>query len=125
MTALDLARAAYSASAAPIRTHRGSEYDALAKVTQRLRSASASGSTAFPQLVAALHDNRTLWTILAADVAGPGNQLPQELRARLFYLGEFVAQHSPRILRGEASADILIEINTAVMRGLRQGDASA
>lgn len=123
MTAHDLARTAYSKSTPSIRTPRASEYDALAHVTGQLRSATTEGRTSVARLAAALHDNRLLWTTLAADVAGPGNGLPEELRARIFYLAEFTQQHSPRVLRGEAAADILVDINTAVMRGLRQGEA--
>jgi flagellar protein FlaF len=72
----------------------------------------------FPKFVAALHENRALWTILAADVADPDNGLPETLRAQIFYLAEFTDHQTSKILRGEGSADSLIEINTAVMRGL-------
>jgi len=37
-----------------------------------------------------------------------------------FYLAEFTRTYSSRVLAG-ASADPLIDINTAVMRGLRDG----
>ena len=70
-------------------------------------------------VAAALHDNRQLWTVLAADVAEPGNALPPALRAKLFYLYEFTDQHSRKVLAGEASAEVLVDINTAIMRGLR------
>jgi flagellar protein FlaF len=71
-----------------------------------------------PALAAAVHDNRRLWTILAADVADPANPLPAALRARLVYLAEFTRVHSGKVLREGASPDPLIEINIAVMRGL-------
>jgi len=119
VTELDLARAAYGTNAAPIRTHRNSEHDAFARVTARMRAGTAGPSADFPTLAAALHENRELWTVLAADVADTENRLPPELRAKVFYLAEFVEQHSARILRGKASADVLIEINTVVMKGLR------
>ena len=118
MTALNLARNAYAAAATPTRTSRDSEYDALARVTQRLRSASG-----FPQLASALHDNRSLWTLLASDVADSGNGLQPELRARIFYLATFTSEHSRKVLAGRADAGVLVEINTAVMRGLRSGGA--
>ncbi len=125
MTDLDLARAAYGTNAAPIRTHRSSEHDAFARVTARIRAGTEGPSADFPALAAALHENRELWTILAADVADTENQLPPELRAKIFYLAEFVEQHSARILRGQASADVLIEINTVVMKGLRPGGGAS
>ena len=45
--------------------------------------------------------------------------LPALLRARLFWLYEFTASHSRAVLEGKAEATVLVEINTAVMRGLR------
>lgn len=115
MTAIDQARTAYGMPSASTRTLRGIEYDVFARVTRRL----AAQNVGFPALVAALHDNRSLWTILAADVADPANGLPETLRARLFYLADFTMQHSRKILDGSATPDVLVEINTAVMRGLR------
>ena len=116
------AQAAYRTAAHPIRTPRGAEYEAFARVTSRLKAAASEAATRSPrfrELAAAIHDNRRLWTILAADAAGPDNLLPKELRARILYLAEFTRQHSGRVLREGAPARPLIEINTAVMRGLR------
>ncbi|SMH42709.1 flagellar biosynthesis regulator FlaF [Maritimibacter sp. HL-12] len=119
MNALLLAKTAYATTAAPIRTPRSAEYEAFARVTHRMKSATQGGASAFPELVAALHANRQLWTALAADVAEEGNALPPALRARVFYLAEFTALHSRKVLRGDETAEILIEINATIMRGLR------
>jgi flagellar biosynthesis activator protein FlaF len=114
-----MAKTAYSAPRqAAIRTPRTIEYEAFAQITARLKTASAGGAGNFPALAAALHENRRLWTTLAADVAGTGNALPEALRARLFYLSEFTAIHTSKVLSGKESADPLIEINAAVMAGL-------
>ncbi len=116
------AQAAYRTAAHPIRTPRGAEYEAFARITSRLKAIAGEttkGSSRFRELAAAIHDNRRLWTILAADAAGTDNLLPKELRARILYLAEFTRQHSGRVLREGAPARPLIEINTAVMRGLR------
>lgn len=121
MTPTIQARAAYGAPTLPTRTARGTEYELFARVTHRLRAAEAQGRDGFAELARALHDNRLLWTTLAGDVAGPGNALPAALRARIFYLAEFTLLHSRRVLAREAGAGVLIEINTAVMRGLRAG----
>ncbi|MDO9525518.1 MAG: flagellar biosynthesis regulator FlaF, partial [Gemmobacter sp.] len=56
---------------------------------------------------------------LAADVAETDNGLPGPLRAQLFYLYEFASEHSRKVLSGSASVEVLVDINTAVMRGLR------
>jgi flagellar biosynthesis activator protein FlaF len=115
---------AYARHEAPTRSFRSVEYDLLAQITRRLRSAWANRDTDFPGLVRALADNQQLWATLAADVASPGNSLPAALRARLFYLYEFTAHHSRLARDGKASVEVLAEINTAVMRGLR-GDGGA
>ena len=124
MNALQMAKTAYAANQTPIRTPRGTEYEAFARVTHRLKSAGRD-ETPFPELAAALHANRQLWTLLAADVAEPDNALPTNLRARVFYLAEFTAHQTSKILRGVETVDVLVEINTAVMRGLRQTPEAA
>ncbi|WP_372603868.1 flagellar biosynthesis regulator FlaF [Actibacterium sp.] len=126
MTAHLMAQAAYGAAKqAALKTPRNVEYDIFAQVTARLRAAEAAGKPAFPALVAALHDNRQLWTTLAADVAESDNRLPEALRAKLFYLARFTQDHSRKVLAGQDSAGVLVEINMAVMRGLAtQGQAA-
>ncbi len=109
----------YAQREAPTRSLRAVEYDLLAQVTQRLRAAWADRATDFPALARAVTDNTRLWSTLASDVALPGNSLPQALRARLFYLYEFTAQHSRAVLDDKASVEVLVDINMAVMRGLR------
>ncbi len=116
-----MAQRAYAPTTAPTRTARSAEYDVIAKVTFRLKSALERKS--FPQIAEALHENRVLWTALASDVAGEANQLPAELRARIFYLAEFTLHHTSKVLAKQASAAPLLEINSAILRGLRQTGA--
>lgn len=118
MNAFNMAKTAYTNSATPTRTPSGTEYDAFARITHRMKS-SAVDADKFNALAAALHENNKLWSILAADVSDKDNTLPDELRGRIFYLYEFTAQHASKVLRKEASVDVLVDINTAVMRGLR------
>ena len=118
MNAFNMAKTAYANSSTPTRTPRGTEYDAFARITHRLKSTSIDKSN-FGALAAALHDNKSLWSILAADVSDSENTLPDELRGQIFYLYEFTAHHTSKILRKEETVDALIDINTAVMRGLR------
>ena len=120
MKAIEQAQNAYGKGAQPVRTHRGVEYDAFAKVTSRLKSAATRGKDGFRDLAGAIHDNRRLWTALALDAGGDGNGLPKELRARIVYLAEFTRLRSGQALTQGASVEPLIDINTAVMRGLRQ-----
>lgn len=115
------AQRAYARPDATLRNPRSVEYDLLAQCTTALKSA---GQEHFSSLAAAVDANLRLWTMLGADVSSPGNALPAPLRARLFYLYQFTADHSRNILSGDASVEVLVDINTAVMRGLR-GEGSA
>ncbi|MFD0859995.1 flagellar biosynthesis regulator FlaF [Roseovarius aquimarinus] len=123
MNAILKAQNAYGLSSRPIRTARGTEYDAVARITQRLKAAADARPVDMRALAGAIDENRELWALFAIEVADPGNPLPQDLRARLFYLSEFTTAHSRKVLARQASADALIEINTAVMRGLRDAGA--
>jgi len=118
VNAASLAHAAYTSSAAPVRTDRSTEYDIFSRITQRLKSADPVKNHA--GMVSALHDNRQLWTLLAVDVADADNGLPQQLRAQLFYLAEFTLLHTSKILAGTGQIADLIDVNTSVMRGLHQ-----
>ncbi len=122
---LDMARQAYARPDGPVRSPRAVEYDLFARVTAALSVAWKSREKDAPGLTRALHDNARLWRLLAADVAGSENGLPADLRARLFYLHEFTEAHSRQVRQGDASAEVLVDINTAVMRGLRGERAGA
>ncbi|MEM9755200.1 MAG: flagellar biosynthesis regulator FlaF [Pseudomonadota bacterium] len=121
MYATHLAQAAYAQPASPVRTDRGTEHAAFERVTALLARANAPGA-AFALRADAVHRNRQLWTALAADALDPGNALPDGLRAQIVYLQEFTARQSRAALNG-GDLGALIDINTAVMRGLR-GEAS-
>jgi flagellar biosynthesis activator protein FlaF len=119
MTYANTAQRPYSRANTPMRSTRSIEYDILARSTKALTTAARHKGHDFAGLAAALHDNQRLWSTFAADVADDDNGLPQALRARLFYLFEFTVTHTRSILDGQASVDVLVDINTAVMRGLR------
>jgi flagellar protein FlaF len=110
---------AYGSVRAPVRTDRGTEYEVVSRVTRRLAAASETRANSFAAFAAALHDNLRLWTAFAADVSDDGNALPAPLRGRIFYLAEFTRNHTQRALRQGADAQVLIDINTAILRGLR------
>ena len=117
---------AYGRAQTAARTPRSIEYEVIARITRRLKAAAATRESDYPGFVAAVSDNLRLWAVLGTDVAASGNELPTPLRARIFYLFEFTEQHSRKLLAGEpVSADILIEINVAVLRGLRGEGAGA
>ena len=118
MNATNLARRAYAPTAAPTRTARSAEYDVIARITFRLKKAIEQKSQV--ALAAALHENRSLWSTLAIDVADSMNLLPADLRAQIFYLAEFTHHYSSKVLSEQLSAIPLLEVNTAILRGLKQ-----
>jgi len=118
MNAAQLAQTAYGTTLSSNCSDRGAEFKIFARITRRLKEHADSGTGGFPALVSALHDNRRLWTALASDVSEEDNALPDPLRAQIFYLSRFTQEHTGKILAGTATADALIDINTAVMRGL-------
>lgn len=93
-----------------IRTERDIEYDAFSQVTRMLRG---------PDRIMAVCRNNELWTILAIDLAQPGNRLPAETRAGLISLAGFAIRHGQAVLNGGAGIEPLIEVNVSVMKGLR------
>lgn len=113
-----LAQSLYAKPTQELGTARGIEYKAFSKVTARLASWNEEEDS-FGSLAEALCENQLLWTILGADVADKGNELPEQLRAQLFYLTEFTNHQTRKIMAKEAKPAILVEINTSIMRGLR------
>ncbi len=111
----------YGMSNSGIRSERSIEYQAFARVTSMLSSAARAGKENVGDLAEALHENRRLWNILAADVMLDSNSLPAELRASIVSLSQFVAGHSTEVLAGTKDIDALIDINKAIMRGLDKG----
>jgi flagellar protein FlaF len=101
------------------------EYDLLARCTQRLTAAWADRKINYMALIVALDANQQLWSTLASDVALPTNGLPAQLRSQLFYLYEFTCLHSRLVRENGASVEVLVDINRAVMRGLRGDGGTA
>lgn len=124
MNAIEQARQAYAPTQMGIRTDRSVEAQLISQITAKLRKSADNQSGNYASFMTAIHENRRMWTTMAADVADKANALPAPLRAQIFYLAEFTEHHSQQIIRGKASADALIEVNTAVMRGLNGQGAS-
>jgi flagellar protein FlaF len=118
MSAPALMQNAYGDATRATGTPRGVEYQVFSQITGQLSRAIRPGQP-FRELAMALHENMRLWTVIAADVTNIKNGLPVALRAGLADLSKFTRSHTQKVLRKEADAAVLIEINTAVMRGLR------
>jgi flagellar protein FlaF len=112
-----MAQRAYAPTSAPTRSERSVEYEVIARITSRLKSAIEKADRV--KLIHALHENRELWRVLAIDIASSENLLSKDLRARIFYLAEFTDHHSSKVIRDKVSAVPLLEVNTAILRGLK------
>ncbi|MFW8633974.1 flagellar biosynthesis regulator FlaF [Cribrihabitans pelagius] len=121
MNALLKAKSAYSAGTAPTRTAKNLEYDALARITRRMIDAANKGRDSFTELAQVLHENRRLWSIFETDLLSQDNQLPLELKGNLLSLAAFTREHTSKVLSRKDTVRPLVEINMAIMRGLRSG----
>ncbi len=97
---------------------RSAEYQVIAGITSRLQKAHNSGPIAFVSLAASLTENRRLWTEFAIDIANVDNSMPPMLKKQIMELAIFTLRHTEHVISGAADADVLIEINLAIMRGL-------
>lgn len=119
MTAVNSAIQGYTQSRSTTQSGRRTEYDVVAQITRRLREAAQRARQDYPAYVAALEDNRKLWQVFAIDVLNKDNALPEDLKARIFYLAEFTEAHTRKILREKQSVLPLLEVNMAILRGLK------
>lgn len=121
MNATLRAQSAYAAGAAPTRTAKSLEYETIARITHKLKVTAATREADFAAFAVALNDNRRLWRIFASDVSSDANGLPETLRAQIFSLAEFTFAHTRKVLARTEDITDLVEINTAIMRGLNPG----
>ncbi|MCD9147129.1 flagellar biosynthesis regulator FlaF [Pseudophaeobacter flagellatus] len=121
MNALLKAKSAYSAAKAPTRTVKDLEFDAVARITRQMITAAKARPYDFKEMIAAVSANRRLWILFAADVASEDNGLPMELKEQIISLAAFTKQHTSKVMSREANIRPLVDINTAIMRGLRSG----
>ena len=100
------------------------EYALFTQITQDLEQV-ASEEKPVPAVWAdAISRNLQMWTILATDLMGSGNTLPDEIKKGLLILSEFVRRTSMSVLSGGEGLVDLIEINHTIMKGL-SGEAAA
>jgi flagellar protein FlaF len=109
---------AYQRAATRSENPREAEYRILALVTANLAKAVETGRADISQLAEAVHDNRRLWSLFAAQCAEPGNALSEATRAQIISLALFVDRHCSAVIRDGADIDPLIDINRTMMEGL-------
>jgi flagellar protein FlaF len=124
MIEASLATSGYKSSAQSISSDRGLEYQVFSQVTRDLAAARVGAHDYHSKIASALSKNMKLWSFLASEVSDASNALPPQLRASIFYLAEFTRTQTAKVYAGEATPNILVEINTMVMRGLRGQEKS-
>lgn len=119
-----LAYKAYGQVTQRTATGRALEYAVFEQITRDLQSAHDDGGMNFGAWGDAIYRNLQLWTIIATDLLSPGNVLPDETKAGLISLSEFVRRTSMKVLSGSEGLADIIEVNRTIMAGL-DGSASS
>lgn len=119
MTAYNSAHETYGKIAQMVKTPKRIEYEVFAKITHKLKETAVRKNRAYPNFVEALYQNRKLWTLLATDVSDRDNGLDDTLRGQILYLAEFTHLYTSRVLSEKLSVRPLLDINSAILRGLK------
>ncbi len=99
-------------------TDRTLEMRAFEKITQTMSAIDPVAPGGFSALAEALLDNNKLWAVLVDDIRNEDNMLPHELKKGILHLEEFTRLHALKVMAGSATIEILVEINTSMIRGL-------
>lgn len=103
---------------------RGTEYRLMNQITGEMIAARDAG-LAGAALMPALHRNRLAWSTFSSLCGSPGNQLPDDLRARIISIALWVERHTSAVVTGRDSIDDLIEVNRAIIEGLSNENIGA
>ncbi|GFE73390.1 MULTISPECIES: flagellar biosynthesis regulator FlaF [Novosphingobium] len=98
-------------------TPRRNEYRLMSQITGEMIAARDAG-LAGAQLAPALHRNRMAWSTFSSMCATQGNQLPDDLRARIISIGMWVDKYTSQVITGRDTIDDLIVVNRAIIEGL-------
>ncbi|MBW4330435.1 flagellar biosynthesis regulator FlaF [Stakelama sp. CBK3Z-3] len=110
---------AYQRTRTLAETPRATERRLIGQITGELFSAHEAGLTG-ARLMPALHRNREMWNTFAALCGGPGNTLPDEVRASIVSIGLWVDRYTSKVVSGEESIEPLIDVNRSILEGLSE-----
>jgi flagellar protein FlaF len=101
-------------------TIRENEQLAFERSIELLQRAQARGRGSRESVEALLFLSR-LWGVLIEDLAGPGNGLPEDLRARLISIGIWMLRRAEDIRQGRVEDfTALIDISRSISDGLKK-----
>lgn len=111
---------AYDAIAKKTGNPRELEADLLLSTAARLQNICDSWDSKRPELDAALHLNRRLWSVFVTSVTSPENPLPAPIRQNVANLGLFVFKQTLTVLADPKPENLgsLIHINRQLAAGL-------
>ncbi len=114
-----LAYKAYKNTMQHTASPRDIELQVFKRITSTLRAIDTTRPGGFSDLAATLQENLTLWQTLMIDVIDPDNPHPQELKAGIANLAEFVRQQTHKIMAGEGDLEALLDVNEIIIVGLQ------
>ncbi|MFA7430433.1 MAG: flagellar biosynthesis regulator FlaF [Rhodospirillaceae bacterium] len=91
------------------------EHDALLRTAREMEAAEHGPGR---ERILALHRNTKLWQAFAADCSESGNQLPDDIRAKIVSLALWVYNHTEKAIIGELPVRPLAEVNRTIAKGL-------
>ncbi|MGB6230700.1 MAG: flagellar biosynthesis regulator FlaF [Litorimonas sp.] len=113
------AQSAYGAMGQAAGSDRDIEVTVFRTSVARLRELSGPDFRLSGRAAEVLAENLKLWDALVVDLLHPDNTLSDPLAQQLIKLSAFVRHHTHGLYNGTAkSVDVLIEINTAILKGL-------
>lgn len=112
---------AYGQVAKQTANPRQLEADLLLKAASKLQAIQDGWDSRRPELDAALHFNRKLWSVFMTAATGPDNPLPAQVKQNVADLGVFVFKHTLSIMSDPKPEQLrsLISINREIAAGLR------
>ena len=119
MTAASFAQKAYKNSQRELTSEKAIELRVFAQITSRMRAADISAPGGMAKLAEALTDNMKLWNILFTDLSLESNKMANDLKAQIMSLAKFTQSQTLDVLAGRAKHDVLIDINQAMIDGMR------
>ena len=121
MTAAHFAQQAYKNSQRELASEKSIELQVFSQITSRLRAVDMTETGGMSKLAEALTDNVKLWNILFTDLSLDSNKMADDLKAQIMSLAKFTQSHTFEVLAGRAKHDVLIDINQAMINGMRAG----
>lgn len=112
----NLAHQAYGNVQARTASEKEIEQALMAEITAALEEIASQEKPALSDWYDAINRNLQMWTIFTTDLLNNNNPYPNELKAQLLYLAEFVRQQS-RALFSNGAGDLneLIAINKILL----------